>query len=201
MNRRLLDYMPVMEIPDQPGLADAGETARLDDESEMVLGAQLLEVRNPAQLDLFLSGLVADTGAGAAALSGTPLGGALLQALRRAALAVLPIRGAPAEALKNRAATIFGLELEGLSPEDKEFELARHLVRFAGAVAGDVANNVAKSSRAGGDRPRRQVQAALLDAARSHAPGLLGLGQVRLRGRPGAGRWQRQGSHIVVLDG
>ena len=59
----------------------------------------------------------------------------------RAAKSILPLHraggplidalGSGGAKLCTRAARIFGLELEGLSPDDKEFELAQHFIRFA----------------------------------------------------------------------
>jgi hypothetical protein len=69
--------------------------------------------------------------------------------------------------LKRRAAVLFGLELEGLSPEDKEFEYARHLARFMRDAV------QALETRGGTLDAERRVQDALAQAARRHAPGLL----------------------------
>ncbi|WP_183441881.1 hypothetical protein [Pseudoduganella violacea] len=87
----------------------------------------------------------------------------MLQALYPAAAAVFPLRARDA---KLKAARLFGLELEGLSPEDKEFELALHFTRFAL----DTARN---ALAAPGDDAAARVRSGLMQSARRHAPGLL----------------------------
>lgn len=64
-----------------------------------------------------------------------------------------------------RAGRLFGIELEGLSLEDQEFEIARRFVRLGGESLRQLAG------RNGADVPA--VTAALARAARTHAPGLL----------------------------
>ncbi|MFM9438248.1 hypothetical protein ACFDR9_005351 [Janthinobacterium sp. CG_23.3] len=89
------------------------------------------------------------------------------------------------------------MELEGLSPEDKEFDVARLFVRFAADAADAVAKG-AGAAGAGNADPRVQVQAALTRSARRHAPGLLrSAADTPAR----SGRWQRQGNRIIVLNG
>jgi hypothetical protein len=88
-----------------------------------------------------------------------------------------------------RAARLFGLELEGLSPEDKEFALARQFVRMVGQAG----SNVGRLRGAAQDVAAR----ALRDATREYAPGLL----KQLDGQASRhGRWIRQGNRIVILD-
>jgi hypothetical protein len=89
-----------------------------------------------------------------------------------------------------------GLELEGLSPEDKEYEVARQFVRFASAAA----RNACLSRSA--NNPVGAARTAALMAARTHAPGLA----PRLQGRssllwPRSGRWMRRGKTIVLFGG
>lgn len=180
MNQRLLDYRPELEFLEAP--AGGGQ----DDGDELTLAARLLELRGEAQLDRFIDAMVRVDG-GAAPLA---------DALKRAARQVLPLHGwtggSMIEALRRRgkhdpvarAAHIFGVELEGLSPEDKEFEVAQRFVRFAR----EAARLSADANRPAG------VAAALAEAARSHAPGLLHCAGGRM------GRWRRQGDRIVVYD-
>lgn len=88
---------------------------------------------------------------------------------------------------------VLGLELEGLSPEDQEFESARQLVRF-------VATAFLDASRAPRTASAPQVaRTAATRAAALHLPGAL----PRLRGRSGAlwpsqGRWVRRGRVISL---
>jgi hypothetical protein len=60
--------------------------------------------------------------------------------------------------------------LEGLSPEDQEFETARAYVRFANSAASRAA---ALQTQRGGAPAGVVVRQALSGAARQHAPGLL----------------------------
>jgi hypothetical protein len=200
MDRRLLDYIPEMEAPEHAArrLPDGRP---IDADAEMAFGADLLEVRDRTGLEALLADLVARVGAPGRAVFDTPLGRTLVAVLGRAAQPLFPLVAGPvANAfdplrgadLKTRAARLFGLELEGLSPEDKEFELARHFIRFAADAIGN-----ATEAGAGGD-PHARVQAALMQAARRHAPGLLcHAADTAAHG----GRWQRQGNRIIVLNG
>lgn len=207
MDRRLLEYIPELELPDIDGGRPAAEAEDdvLDDETEMTLAAELLEVSGAAGLESYLAALVAKVNPRGAAGLRTALGQAVLGSLKRAVRPMLPIRSSggategAAPDLKARAARIFGIEIEGMSPEDKEFEVARHVVRFA---AGTVINAMRPGFDGAGRNlaapaPHAKVQAALAQAARHHAPGLLAQA-ARTPAR--SGRWQRQGNHIIVLD-
>jgi hypothetical protein len=98
----------------------------------------LLDVVSEPELDAFLRRLVAETAGGAPPPA---TGRALAASFRRTAERTLPTltvalgdEGRPAgpEAAQ-AAARMFGLELEGMSPEDRDFEIARRFVRFAQA--------------------------------------------------------------------
>ena len=81
--------------------------------------------------------------------TGRALGGILRDSLRSVAKQALPVVGraigdtAGDTAIGDRAGSavgnLLGLELEGLSAEDREFEVARQLVRFAGSAVGQAA--------------------------------------------------------------
>jgi hypothetical protein len=73
------------------------------------------------------------------------------------------------------AGEVFGIELEGLSGEDQQFEMTRRFVRFGGAASG----RVARAPR--GVPPRSIVRSAVAAAASRWAPGLFRLWR---RGRP-----------------
>jgi len=64
------------------------------------------------------------------------------------------------------AGRMLGMELEGLSGEDREFETARQFMRFAGLAA-------RRARQAARGDPRQVRRAALALAARQHAPGLM----------------------------
>jgi hypothetical protein len=63
------------------------------------------------------------------------------------------------------AGRAFGLELEGLSSEDREFGVARRYVSFAGEAVKNLA------SAPSGLDPRTAANAAAVAAAKTHAPG------------------------------
>jgi hypothetical protein len=195
MDKRLLDYRPEMEFLGAPAGPAAGAAAL----PELELTAQLLEVADEGQLERFVADLVGAAGPRGRAARATPAGRALAAALKDAARRVLPIHSGAAGGgaagrhggdLKSRAARIFGIELEGLSPEDKEFEVAQRFVRFASAAARDALGGGAAASAASA----ATAQAALLRAARRHAPGLL-QGAVAAQGS-----WRRERGCIVLLD-
>ncbi|MDO8071685.1 hypothetical protein O3299_09100 [Janthinobacterium sp. SUN176] len=187
MTSRLLAYRPEMELPDAPGMLP------LQQEDALALAAQLLELQGPAQFDAFLARQLGATAAGQQ-VRGTPLEGPLRQLLGKVVAPLLPLHGGSPQALKRRAAAIFGMELEGLSQEDKEFELARQVVQLIDAVNTALAQDGVLGAR----DPRARVDAALLQVARRVAPGLLRQA-AQTPGRDG-GHWRREGGHIVVLD-
>ncbi len=179
-DRRLLDFRPELELP------AAGETAapwreRIADRiagneyGEMDFAARLLEARSADELAPVLADLVGP----AADAHQRALREPVLRVLHRAARMIFPLNAtrAPAD-LKRKASGVFGLELEGLSPEDKEFELARRFVRLAADAAQQA---LARAGQApleqGGQAANRAAiqaaQRALVQAARRNAPGLL----------------------------
>ncbi|NRR31192.1 hypothetical protein HSX11_13470 [Oxalobacteraceae bacterium] len=177
----LLAYRPELEL-NATGKFDGRADADL---ATLGFAAEALELRSAAALDRLIERMAAQGGMAPQVLRGTLPGRALRSQLRRAALAVLPLPGqssAALAALKTRAARILGLELEGLSPEDKEFEVAQQFVRFA-------QDAIRRTAAAPG-----AAQAALVQAARHHAPGLL------RHGVPQHGRWLRAGQRLIVLD-
>ncbi len=91
---------------------------------------------------------------------------------------------------------MFGLETEGLSPEDRELQIARQFVRLVGEAAQRLSDSPS------GGNPETVARNALLAAARRHAPGLAsvmrggGPGNVRAKD---SGRWIRREGKIIVL--
>lgn len=113
--------------------------------------SRLLDVTNESELDAFLRRLIDD----AARASGRPLstGSArtVLELAKRTAEQTMPTlataRGADMgpipqgrESPVATAARVFGLELEGLSAEDRDFEIGGQLVRFVQSAAIRAAN-------------------------------------------------------------
>ncbi len=190
----------------------------MSEADEMDLASELLEAEDEDEVDQFLGSLVRKMGRAVGTLAKSPAGQMLKAQLKQAASAALPnvakklgsrLGGAQGAALAgqlaDQAASMFGLESEGMSEEEAEYESARRFVRFAAE-----ASKKALASR--GD-PMVAVRNALIAAARRHAPGLLtgvpGEAEeaeaaegpvVRVAVRPGqGGRWVRRGNTIVLF--
>jgi hypothetical protein len=120
---------------------------------EAELASELLELSSERELDRFLRDLIRGAAPESAGTIQPSAETALGATLKRAVAQVLPLAGKPlggpvrAGAVRtgagtspaDRAGASLGLELEGLSAQDREFELARHFVRFARAAAGELA--------------------------------------------------------------
>jgi hypothetical protein len=140
--------------------------------------AELLDVINEAELEGLLGRLVAETARNAGSRLPADTGRALVAVLRRTAeqtlptLATalgdqpLPAAGAGPSAAET-AARVYGLELEGMSAEDRDFEIARQFLRFAQATTARAATAPAQAPAAA------VVDAAVAAAGRELAPGLV----------------------------
>ena len=181
-----------------PGVFDDRSTR------EVALASELLEVQTAAEMEQFLGGLLRRLAGGgrkfARSATGRALGGVLKQAASQALPQLDEPAGAAAATLPSvlggpdaKSAAELGLELEGLSQEDREFEVARAFVRFA-----ETATRLATQAPAA-TPPVDAARAAAARAAGQHLPGLLavpsGGGPHR---REHSGRWERQGNEIVV---
>lgn len=174
-----------------------------DEETELELAMELLEVRGDEELEQFLGKLFRRV----KKIVRSPVARTIGRALRRVAKRTLPtLAGAaggalfgPAGAMAGRslggiATKFFEMELEGMSPEDQELEVARRVVRLAGATA-QAASRTPRAMPA--DTAARR---ALAVAARRHAPGLLRGGSgSRGKSRSRSGRWYRRGGQIVLV--
>ncbi|WP_431103209.1 hypothetical protein [Roseateles noduli] len=182
MSHPLVDYSPETEAQEgtSPGpLAAVAQrtpaSAGVFNEGQVLeLAAQLLEARTAPALAASLNHLIART----SRQLGTPVDPAAARALQGALLQsaarVLPCTGCPRGNQPLAAATrAAGLELEGLSPEDKEFELARNFVRLSADAVRHLATAAARLSPPFPPSPQRAARDAFELAARHHAPGLL----------------------------
>ena len=200
---------PEMEFEDEDDLVDSDADSPFDEAEEMELASELLNVTDDEELEYFLGSLIKKATRRARKFIKSKARRHLGGLLRRVARKALPIAGGaiggffggPAgSALGSRFASFagkrFGLELEGLSPEDQEFEVARSFVRFAGAAA-------QKAAAAPESVPAvKAANAAVADAARKHAPGLIRGGMSSALTPPSggrSGRWVRRGRRIVLL--
>jgi hypothetical protein len=208
MNRTLIDYTPEAEtfeaeaFRDESAFESESAGSVFNETDEIELAAEFLEVQSERELDRFLGDLISRAGKAVGSIVRSPIGQALGGVLKNAAKQALPIAGRAigsyggsstgAQAGARAAAAagrLFGLELEGLSPEDKEFEIAKSFVRFAGEAVRTAVT---------AQRPAPPVvvaKSAVAQAAARHAPGLL-------RSAPPAltGRWVRRGRNIVVVN-
>ena len=175
---------------------------------EMEMASNLLGVNSEEELDHFLGSLIKKAGGFLKSGLGKSLGG-LLKGAAKMALPMVGNLVAPGigGVVASKVGDMFGLELEGLSLEDQEFEAARGFVRFAGEAAKNAAQAPPNAP------PQQAAKAAVVDAAAKHAPGLLtanGQGNAPGRGmqygasgggrrRAQSGKWVRQGRQIIVI--
>ncbi len=177
------------------------------EEEEMELASQLLSVNNDEELDLFFRRLGRRIKRGARKAGRFLKSKRFRRVLKGVAKKALPIAGKAAGAYfggpigakiggmaGSYASSLFEMELEGLSPEDQEFEVARRIVRFAGAAA----QNADKLSR---KMPVSKAAAAgIRIAAKRFAPGLV---KGRFSGKFGksgtSGKWIRKKNRIILF--
>jgi hypothetical protein len=188
--------------------AEGAMESPLGELDEIELASELLEVGSEAELEQFLGSLMSRVGKAVGAFVRSDTGQALGDILKSATKRALPVigrgvgqwiapgRGGDIGASAGRlAAQALGLELEGLSNEDREFEVARQLVRLAAAAT-------RRAALAPAGAPAAVAQQAMAGAARLYAPGFLR----RLPGRstllwPRGGRWVRRGRTIILFGG
>ena len=204
------------ESPDSP--YPQYEARVFDEAQEFELAAELLSIGNDSELDQFIGGLIKQAVPAIGKAIKSPVGRKLGSLLKGAAKKVLPmaagavgsvfggpVGGMLASSAAKAAGEAFGLELEGLSPEDQEFETARHFVRFAAEAARRAADDTGPAD------PEASARKALTHAARQLAPGLLRPVARSLQHEMAppprrmaaaaaqSGRWQRDGQRIVLL--
>ncbi len=146
----------------------------LTEAEEIELANQVLEVSSPQELEQFVGDLLtaaADpAGRFARSKTGRQLGGILRQAAAEAVPAVSDaLTGSQGETngrSLGAAARLFGVQQEGMSGEEKEFELARHFVRFADCATRQAVKRMNSAP------PLQVARHAVSRAAERHAPGL-----------------------------
>jgi hypothetical protein len=138
------------------------------------LAAELLDVTNEAELEGFLRRVVAAAARGVGGRLPAATGRGLVAVLKRTAERTLPtvatlvgdsIGGTAGPSAAATATRVYGLELEGMSAEDRDYEIARQFLRFAQAAAARAVTAPAPASPA-------TVAAAVEGASREFAPGL-----------------------------
>ncbi len=197
-----------MEFNEESDIYGEGEMeSPFTEDEEMELADALLNVSSEAELDQFLGKFFKRVGRKVGRFFRSGIGrkvGGFLKGLARKALpiaggAIGGMFGGPAGAMLGKglasgAGRLFGLELEGLSPEDQEFEVARQFVRFAGSAARRAM--LAPSS----SNPDAVAKAAIMGAASRYAPGLLSKARTTIPSGTGrSGRWIRRGRKIILM--
>jgi len=221
IDRTQLEYSPELENYEyeQYEYGETGwgaETGVFSEAETMALAAELLEVSSEAELDRFLGDLIKKAGQAAGQFIKSPVGQQLGGLLKGAAKKALPMVGSAVggyfggdtgakigSQVASTAGRIFGLELEGLSQEDQEFEAAKSFVQFAGEAAKNAASAPPSAN------PKAIAQQAATTAARQLAPGFLAGTTASSAatagkscpacGRGSSGRWFRRGNKIVLL--
>jgi uncharacterized protein (DUF697 family) len=219
IDRITTEYEPEMDIyeTDHFEYPDGSELyPEVDMESpfgeaeEMALAAELMSLSDEAELDQFLGRLFKRVWRGVRKVGSfvgriaRPLGGILRGVAKKA----LPFVGGAVGSLIPGAGTAIGtalggalssaleMELEGMEPEDQEFEMARRFVRVAGTAARQAA-----LSQPGVD-PQAAARSAVMAALRQHVPAAAGvnLGPVTAAVQStNSGRWIRRGRKIILL--
>jgi hypothetical protein len=146
---------------------------------EMDLAAGLLGTNNEAELDQFLGDLISKAGQAVGKFVSSPTGQAIGGLLKGAAGKLLPMAGQAlgsylggptggqiGSQLASTAGGLLGLNSEAEAAE-REFEAARTIVR----LAGDAVKNAAAAPPTA--NPIAVAQAAMIEAAKAHAPALL----------------------------
>lgn len=196
--------------------SEDSESGVFSEADEMDLASELLTVSDEAELDQFLGKLLKKASGAVRKIIKTPLGKQVGGLLKGAVKSVLPMAagalgtfvGGPVgtalgSQLGSAANKALGLEMEGMSAEDQEFEIARRLVRLGGEAVKKAVNapqtfDVAHIARK-----------AVIEAARKHAPGLV-RAQVQVRqddeydevsdgSSSHGGRWVRRGRKIILM--
>ncbi len=184
------------------------------EDEEQELAAELLGVTSDQELDQFLGNLLHRAASVAGGALQSPLGRALGGWAKGAVRKILPGIGLDFNHLLDSAASgqigqlaagagrLLGMEFEGLSAEDQEFNAAQQLVRLAGTAAARAASSSIGS-------PKDVARQAMIEAARQHAPGLVrvapqhphcGGGSTCSCRRNTAGSWERRGRHIILHE-
>lgn len=191
----------------------SGEVASpFNETQEMELAAELLSAGSEAEMNYFLGNLISRAAGAARTFIASPTGQALGGILKQAAKKALPViggavgdyfggaRGADfGRTVASGAGRFFGLEMESLNPEDRNFEMARQFVRFGGATVRKAVQVPA------GANPVAAARQAATAAAQRYLPGLVygttpqhdASCQYASGGR--SGRWYRRGNKIIIV--
>jgi hypothetical protein len=214
MQNPLSEYNPELETfeGEQWEWSGESEAGVLGESEEMELAAELLEIQSEEELDQFLGKLIRRVGRTVGKFVRSPIGKAIGGALKGIVKKALPIAGGAlgtfvggpigaklGSSLASAAGGALGLELEGMSQEDREFESSKRFVRFASEAVKNAVSAPAAN-------PNAAAHAATAAAARRFAPGFApgssSMGQSTSfgSGRGRSGRWLRQGRNIIIVN-
>jgi hypothetical protein len=200
----------------------ADPEAVFDEIEEMELASELLATASEEELDQFFGKLISKAVKGMRGFARSPVGRALGGVMKNVAKVALPVAGAGIGSmlmpgagsaaggqLGAAAGRLMGLELEGLSAEDQELEVARRIVRVGGDAAREAAQNPQN------DRPDNVANKVVVVSAKRHAPPLArvviraplpapGNGRAQqpahpAAGEPRRGHWVRDGGRIILF--
>lgn len=175
----LTEYSPQMELESIAQDDFYGEVDHrvFDDYQQIELAINLMDIAHERQLDCFLDKVIRIASRNAGSPIDLSIQRAIRDALKVAACGALrramrermasPLGPRLARALASNAGLALGLELEGLSGEDREFEAVRQFIRFAGRTV-----EVAASLTPNHD-PAGIAHQAASEAAQLYAPGLM----------------------------
>ncbi len=188
---------------------EQNEQEVLGEEEVDEVASELLSVSSDKELEQFLGNVFKTVTGAVGNFARSPAGQQVGGILKNVARQALPLAGqavgnwvAPGVGgqiggqLASGVGSMFGLELEGLSNEDRDFEVAKQFVRLAADAAQAAAHAPPGSS------PAQVAQQAVAQAAQKYAPGLLeqaggGTGTSGSSGK-NQGRWVRKGNKLVI---
>lgn len=185
-----------------------------NEEQQLNLAAKLMDVNSEQEFEYFLGDVVSSAANAVGKFISSPTGQALGSQLKDIAKQVLPTAGQAlgtylggegggqvGGAIGQAAAGLLG-EME---PEELEWEAANSFVK----LAGEAAKNAAEAPP--GSDPHAIAKHAIIEAAKVHAPGLVGSlasgapgmaeREYRHHGREHhrTGRWYRHGKRIILV--
>jgi hypothetical protein len=183
----LTDYSPQTETTEpDPRMEFAGRSTStvFNEDEELELASELLEIATERELDEFVHGLIRNAEQALNQAAEPAVEHDIGDIFKNIAKVALPILGGVAggifggpggaalgSSLAGSVGHAFGLELEGLSPEDSEFEVGKQFIKFAGAT-------VKNALEANPDvDPATIAHQAAVEAARVYAPGLMDISE------------------------
>jgi hypothetical protein len=208
----LTEYSPQMETSEYDSGMELGRDSSgiFDKGQELEFASQFLEIAGEQELENFLGDLIKGAGRALGKIVKSPIGQAIGGVLKAAAKKALPIAGGAlggmfggplgatlGSGLASMAGNALGLELEGLSQEDREFEASKQFVKFA---AETVKNALEASPSAD---PKAAAHRAAVEAARVFAPGLMengGPNSAESVMKRHSGRWVRHNGKIILFE-